>query len=312
MTESFKTAEHRGAQDSIMTADLSAASAFMATHARLLDRRRFQLLVGEADAGSVVAALDAYRNRDGGYGWGLEPDLRSPESQPGAALHAFEVFEDISPATASQSVGLCDWLESIALPDGGLPFALPVTSAAGCAPFWVQADATVSSLQITAVVAAAAHRVAASDPEVAAHPWLERATRYCFAAIEAMTDTPFALELAFAVQLVDAASTSHPEAVGLLDQLATRVPSSGMVHVAGGLDDEMMRALDFAPTPGGPARSLVAPDVIDAELQRLIDQQEDDGGWMVDFASYSPAAALEWRGHMTVRALSILRRNARL
>ncbi|MGH7866347.1 MAG: hypothetical protein ACREP9_01675 [Candidatus Dormibacteraceae bacterium] len=49
---------------------------------------------------------------------------------------------------------------------------------------------------------------------------------------------------------------------------------------------------------------------IAAELQRLAAQQQDDGGWPVDFASYSPAAALEWRGHMTVRAMSILQRNS--
>jgi hypothetical protein len=30
----------------------------------------------------------------------------------------------------------------------------------------------------------------------------------------------------------------------------------------------------------------------------------------LDFASYSPAAALEWRGHATVRGLTILKRNA--
>ena len=76
--------------------DLGAAAAFMAGHARILDRRRFQLLLGESDSDAVLAALDGYRNPDGGYGWGLEPDLRSPESQPGAALHAFEVFADVS------------------------------------------------------------------------------------------------------------------------------------------------------------------------------------------------------------------------
>jgi hypothetical protein len=32
----------------------------------------------------------------------------------------------------------------------------------------------------------------------------------------------------------------------------------------------------------------------------------------VDFENYSPAAELEWRGHMTVRAISILKRNGRL
>jgi hypothetical protein len=101
-----------------VTIDLSAAAAFMATHARVLDRRRFQLLLGETDPGAVLAAVDAYRNPDGGYGWGLEPDLRSTRSQPGAALHAFEVFEDITPATAGQAAELCDWLASVCLPDG--------------------------------------------------------------------------------------------------------------------------------------------------------------------------------------------------
>ena len=51
----------------------------------------------------------------------------------------------------------------MSLPDGGLPFALPVPDPAGCAPFWARRTPTESSLQITAVVAAAAHRVAAGD-----------------------------------------------------------------------------------------------------------------------------------------------------
>jgi len=292
--------------------NLDAASDFMATHARLLDRRRFDVVVHSAPPGEVLAALAAYRNADGGYSWGLEPDLRATESQPGPALHAFEVFEDIAPATTPQATELCAWLDSVALPDGGLPFALPVRSAAGCAPFWANADPTVSSLQITAVVAANAHRVAAHDPAVAGQTWLSRATDYCFEAIAAKGDDWFALELAFSVQLLDAAHATRPEAAELLTRLGERIPASGLVPVTGGIEGETMRPLDFAPFPDGPARRLFAPDTIDADLDRLASGQEDDGGWRVDFASYSPAAELEWRGHMTVRAISILKRNGRL
>jgi hypothetical protein len=290
--------------------DLNAASAFMATHARLLDRRRFDVLLHDAPADGALAALSAYSNPDGGYGWGLEADLRATESQPGAALHAFEVFEDIAPATTPRAVELCDWLASVSLPDGGLPFALPVSDGAGCAPFWAQADPTVSSLQITAVVTATAHRVAANDPAVAGHQWLTRATDYCLAAIEAMGDDPHALELTFALQFLDAVHDSHPEAADLIARLSRHIPASGLVHVGGGLEEEMMRPLDFAPDPDRPVRALFAPEAISAELERLVDQQQDDGGWPVDFANYSPAASLEWRGHMTVRALSILKRNS--
>jgi hypothetical protein len=290
--------------------DLDAAADFMATHARLLDRRRFDVVVRGAAPDAALAALEAHRNLDGGYGWGLEPDLRSTSSQPGPALHAFEVFEDVAPATSPRAIELCDWLDAHALADGGLPFGLPLDDAAGCAPFWARADPTVSSLQITAIVAAVAHGVAAHDPAVAAHPWLERATRFCLEASAAIGEDPFALELAYAIRLLDAAHGAHPEAADLVARLGRHIPPGGSMHVRGGLEDEMMRPLDFAPYPDGPARELFSPEAIDADLQRLVDGQRDDGGWAVDYASYSPAAALEWRGHITVRALSILKRNS--
>jgi hypothetical protein len=311
MAETFKTGRRgRGTIGGVI--DFDAASDFMTTHARLLDRRRFDILFRDAPPDGALAALGAYRNADGGYGWGLEPDLRARESQPGGALHAFEVFEDVAPATSPDAVALCDWLASATLPDGGLPFALPVASAAGCAPFWAGADPTVSSLQITSVVTTTAHRVAAHDPDVADHPWLARATDYCLAAAGALGDDPFAMTLAFAVQLLDAVHDVRPEADALLDRLAEHIPPSGLVHVTGGLEDEYMRPLDFAPLPDRPARRLFAPEAIAGELERLAGRQQDDGGWRVDFASYSPAAELEWRGHVTVKALSLLRANGML
>ncbi|MGC7095199.1 hypothetical protein ACPZ19_11080 [Amycolatopsis lurida] len=295
-----------------MTVDISRAAAFLAGHGRLLDRRRFELLVGKTGVDGVLAALDGYRNSDGGYGWGLEPDLRAPESQPGGALHAFEVFEDIAPTTSPRAVELCDWLASVTLPDGGLPFALPVADAAACAPFWADADPTTSTLQSTAFVAGTALRVAAHDPGVAAHPWLDRAVRYCFDAIGALDSAPHAIALSFAVRFLDAAHERYPEAPPLLARLGRFLPDTGLVPVEGGSEGETMRALNFASDPGGPAGRLLRPGVIEAELDALAGQQQEDGGWTVDFASYSPTAALDWRGYVTVGALLTLHRSGRL
>jgi hypothetical protein len=252
--------------------------------------------------------VDGYRNPDGGYGWGLEPDLRSRTSQPGGALHALEVFADVAPVTTDRARELCDWLTGVTNPDGGLPFALPVPDPAASAPFWVSA-APESSLQITAIVTATAHRVAATDPAVAADPWLTGATGYCLGAVRDLGPEPHAMVLAFAAQLLDAAAPTTPGAADLVDALRPHVPADGLLHVAGGADDELMRPLDFAPFPGGPGRSLFRPGVVDAELERLADAQQSDGGWPVDFDSYSPAATLEWRGHRTVQALVLLRAN---
>lgn len=294
-----------------MSHDRSAAASFMAGHARILDRRRFELLEGGGDVAGVLSALDAYRNPDGGYGWGLEPDLRSPESQPGAALHAFEVMAEIAPATTPRAAALCAWLESVTCGDGGLPFALPLGLPAATAPWWAGADPSVSSLQITSVSAAAAHRVAAHDPAVAAHPWLRRATAYCLEAIGALREPPGAYVLAFAVRFLDAVYESYPEAAELLARLGELVPADGRVPVEGGTADEALRPLDFAPYPDRPARELFAPGVIEADLDRLAAEQHEDGGWTVDYARISPAGALEWRGAITVWAMDVLRRNGR-
>jgi hypothetical protein len=289
-----------------MIADTAAATSFLATHGRVLDRRRLDLLLGGSATDGVLAALDGYRNPDGGYGWGLEPDLRSPESQPTGAMHAFEVMAEIGPATTPRAVELCDWLDDCSLADGGLPLALLVADPAGCAPWWAGVDPETSSLQMTAQVTATAHRVARHDARVADHPWLSRATAWCMDAIGSLDTEPHAYTLLFAVRFLDALGDGDGAAATLLDRLARFLPPDGVVPVQGGTEDESLRPLDFAPRPDGPARRLFGDDVIAAELDRLARQQQGDGGWVVDYAVASPAAALEWRGYATVAAVTVL------
>jgi hypothetical protein len=315
MSGSFKTAVRRSAHDCSMSIDLCAASAFMTTHARLLDRQRFRLLLGESGPDGVLAALEAYRNADGGYGWGLEPDLRAAESQPGGALHAFEAFAEVAPATSPRAAELCDWLAAASLADGGLPFALPIADAAGCAPFWAEADATVSSLHITSAVVAMAHRVAAHDPAVARHPWLADATRYCLGEIARLDEPRSALELLYVLGFLDVLAGSgggEPDAAAHLERMAAAIPASGELPVEGGAADENVRPLDVAPRPNRPVRRHLRPEAVAADLDRLAAGQADHGGWEVDYAAWSPAAALEWNGYATVRAVAVLRANGRL
>ncbi|WP_308487511.1 hypothetical protein [Microbacterium capsulatum] len=290
--------------------DLDRAASFLAAHARILDRRRFEALIHDDDAArhAIVRGLDAYRNADGGYGWGLEPDLRAPESQPAAALHALEALADAGPATSPHATALLDWLGAVTLPDGGLPFALPIADPAGCAPFWTQADPAVSSLQITAAVAAQAHRAARGDEAIRAHPWLQTATRYCFDAIREIDEEPFAYVLSFALAFLDETAETHAEAGELIGRLARFLPRDGALPVAGGAPGEAVHVLS---APARPVRAILDPRAVAAELDRLERTQLADGGWAVDFTSHSAAAALEWRGYTTVAALATLRRNGR-
>jgi hypothetical protein len=289
--------------------DVDAAVSFATGSARLLDRRRLDLLLGTGTPEAVLAALDGYANDDGGFGWGLEPDLRGPESQPAGAMHALEALNEAAATDSPRVPPLLDWLQRQTLRDGGLPFALPVREPTGTAPFWAGADPTASALQTTSQVAAQAHRLARERRDVADSPWLRTATDYCLAAIGRMDGAPPAHELLFALRFADAVHGVVPEADDLLDRLGRYLPADGTVPVAGGSAGEALRPLNFSPEPDGASRRLFAAGVIDADLARLAGEQQDDGGWRVDFPAYSPMAAVEWRGYATVDAVGILRRN---
>jgi hypothetical protein len=294
-----------------MAVDIELAREFMTSQARLLDRRRYEVLFGDADPESAVAALAGYANPDRGFGWALHPDLRSKSSQPVAAIHAFDVLEEIAPLTSPLAVSLCDWLDRVSLADGGLPFALPHADAAGSAPMWAGADPRQASLLITCAVCAIAHRVAVHDPAVAEHPWLARATEHCRRAIAALEQPTMAIEFRFVLQLQDAVHGKDGDSREL-ERLGALLPASGTMPVEGGAEGEAMRPLDFSPEPDRPLRAFLRDDVIADDLDRLVADQREEGGWDVDWAIYSPTAALEWRGDATVRALKVLKANGRL
>jgi hypothetical protein len=286
--------------------DIDKASDFMQSHARVIDRRRFELLTAGGDPDGAVAALAGYANPDGGFGWALEPDLRAAGSQPAGALHAFEVLEEIAPATSPLAVRLCDWLESVSLADGGLPFALPGAAGPGSAPWWASADHSRSSLHITSAVCGIAHCVARHDPAVAGHVWLARATAFCLREIAALERPPFAIALRFVLLFLDAVHDQSDDAARELERLGAWIPKSGAIPVVGGAEGEQIRPLDLSPEPGRPLRALLDPEVIAADTRRLAGEQQDDGGWDVDWSPSSPAAVLEWRGYATVGAVTIL------
>jgi hypothetical protein len=289
-----------------MAMDVDAAVSFVATHARILERRRLDLVLGHGSPGDVLAALDAYRNPDGGYGWALEPDMRSVTSQPVGAMHALEILADIRDTTSQRPVEVCDWLAEHAQPDGGMSFVLPFSDAAGSARHWVEGDVAASSLQMTTQLAAQAHRLARHRPDVADHPWLASATSYCLDAIDRTIETPHAYELMFAIRFLDAAATHDSRAGRSLDRLTRYVITDGPTPVTGGAEGEVLHLLDFTPYADGPSRASFPVDAVAKDLDRLAAQQLPDGGWTVDYVVYSSAAALEWRGCATVQAVTVL------
>jgi hypothetical protein len=283
--------------------DLHAAAQFIASHARLIDRRRFAFLAGDGSPEAVVRALAAYRNDDDGFGQ-LEPDVRAPSSQPLCALSALEILHEVQATDLSLATAALDWLQTVSNDDGGVPFVLPTAEGWPHAPWMQPQDPPGSSLLATAGIAAAAHRLGLD------HPWLAPATDYCWARTrDALTGDAYAFR--FVIDFLDAVP-ERERAAGELGAMAGRVPADGLLRVDGGTEGEALRPLDIAPRPDHMARGLFDDAVIERELERLAAEQQEDGGWTFTWLAWNPAVTWEWRGAVTVAALRTLRAYDRL
>src|SRR5580658_10512237 len=153
--------------------DFDAAATFIAVHARVVDRRRFGRLFGGGPAGPVRDAVAAYRNDDGGFGHGLEPDCRAPGSQPPAVEMAFRIMDEADAWDDALVRGACDWLAAVAPAEGGAAFVEAGPQALDGwphAPWWVPEADHPASLTPTGLISGTLHARGVG------HPWLDRAT----------------------------------------------------------------------------------------------------------------------------------------
>lgn len=282
-----------------MTIDVQAAENFIWSTARLVDRHRYSFLFKGGRAEPVIDALRGYRNPDGGFGHGLEPDLRSPESQPAPTLYALEILNEVGASEHEMTRGARDWIASIADRDGSVPMALPGLDDYPHAPWYETAPASILTLGLAATQYAA-H---ATDDA-----WLTPATDWCWRSIEQPEEQPSGYWLKYALAFLDAVpdeDRAHAALHSLRGTAETVVPVAGA-------EGEALRPLDLSPKPESRSRELISQAAIEDHLDLVESEQLEDGGWMFDWLAWSPAQACDWRGNVTLRALTWLRDNGRI
>lgn len=284
-----------------MNINVEAAEQFVNANARLIERHRLAVLLHDAPVEPVIDALRAYRNPDGGFGHGLEPDVRCPGSQTAAVLHALEVLADVGALDDPMVADATEWVAAVAEPDGGVTNVLPSASGHPHAPWMTP---TRGSGFLTYAIAAKLWQAGS------AHPWLSRATQWCWAELEG-TDDVGGYTLGFALGFVDAVPDPR-RAAAAVERLRPMLAPDGTVPVLGGVEGEKLTPLDLSGRPGAPSRALFTTDQIEADLDRVEGGQLDDGGWDFDFLHWSAGQAVEWRGLATLRALATLEANGRL
>ena len=205
-----------------MPVDFAAAERFILANARLLDRHRVAVLLHEAPVAPVLDALRAYRNPDGGFGHALEPDVRSPASEPSSTLHALRVLAEIEALDDAMVAGAAAWLATIAEPDGGVPFLLPTAADHPLAPFLKPSP---GSSFLTCALAGALWHAGSHEP------WLARATEWCWAEL----DDPAGLHaygVKCALEFLDAVPDEQ-RARAALERLRPQLDPDGSIPVRG-------------------------------------------------------------------------------
>jgi len=283
-----------------MPVDVAAAKQFVWSTARLLDRHRYALLFGDGPRELVLEALRGYRNADGGFGHALEPDLRSPESQPAPTLYALEALEEADAMRDRLARDAMAWVASVADSDGGIPFALPGYEDYPHSPWWSPQPGSFLTFAIAAVLLRSGVR---------GNAWLERASEWCWRSIDS-TEEPSGYWLLHACAFLDAVPDDR-RANEALATLKSRV-SPEVLTPSSGTEGEALRPLDISPNPGSRSRVLFDQAAIDAHLDKIEADQQEDGGWMFDWLAWSPAQTTDWRGNVTIEALLHLRRHGRL
>ena len=282
-----------------MTIDPQAARLFVLRHGRVLERRVYDALFELGDPAGVAAALAAYQNADGGFGHGLEPDKRVPTSQALDVEIAFERLVSVNVRAPKMVEAACNWLTTISAPSGAVPILMPDIADYPRAGHWTATEYP-AGLNPTCGIAAHANTMQIS------HPWVQRATEYCFAELESGRVEAEGHSLLGVTKFLASAPDPRRSAAGAR-RVQAALETATFFKLDATSDAYGVTPLQFAPTPDSMAAAWFGADIVNPHLDALEAGQQPDGGWDIAWEPVSDATRSEWRAIRTVEALHTLR-----
>ncbi|WP_439679552.1 hypothetical protein [Embleya sp. MST-111070] len=306
---------------------IDRAERFLWASGRVLEQRRFAYLFGtgkpaepgadgertaraEPDRAGLLAALAGYRTPDGAYAYGLEPDVRGPESQPATLRTTMPILAEADALHGPDTARLCDWLAGVAGDAGGVPPALPGLRDYPHPPWLIVPDPPVPGLIPTGWIVGPLLRAGVE------HPWLPAATEFCRTTIEELRTThPYEVEAAVTfldgvpdrrwarTQARRLGELVREQRLVLLDPAHPEQTRLAPGYAVG----EYHLPHDFAPHPESLAREWFTDAELRRGLRALAAAQEEDGGWPLRWAEWSPTVRAEARPAITIDALNVLR-----
>lgn len=279
--------------------DFGKAADFIWTNGRLLERRILEYFFYNGSSGQILDALKAYQNMDGGFGNALEPDLRTPDSQPLFIEFGMRILYECHIRDSEIAYKACDFISSYADLNQGIPSIFTSSRNYPRAEHWNNPNSEQPSFnRLTGLVGLISW-------QGIQHPWLNGAIDTCLKDIASQSyEDSHTILNAFCL-LESVAQTQEVEK--LYQKLSDELFKANFFCYEAQSREYGLTPLDFSPTPTSYCRRIFSDEIIDDHLKELASQQTDDGGWQIQWEPPGEMARLEWRGYKTLKALITLK-----
>ncbi|MCY4436646.1 MAG: hypothetical protein OXE05_04855 [Chloroflexi bacterium] len=287
--------------------------AYVKEQGRDLDRALLRYYFEGGSAEDVLTALAAYQNDDGGFGHGLEPDLRTPASSVIATTVAFQSFRSLGIAADHPLVcrGLDYLLATYDESRQVWSIIPPEVEGAPHAPWWdfAASEAGFGGFLINPRVEIVGylHDYRAAVPV----DLLQSTTQAVFAHLNSLPDEMEMHDLICFVSLAETEALPRELKDRIWMKLA-KAAEHGVAREPEQLTGYVLKPLYVVSSPDAPLADALADEVA-MNLDFEIDQQGADGAWSPNFSwgEQHPEAweiaKREWQARMTLKNLRVLR-----
>ena len=285
--------------------NFSKARDYIISNARILERRLFQFYFENGNNEGVFHAVYAYRNSDGGFGHGMEPDTASPESQPLFSIMALETLDEVGYLT--KEIILKDFMpyfESITTEKGGIPWMFKPKSDYPC-------EGHFKTVKEWAALSTTAPLLGVLEKYDIDNPWMHKAEEFVWSEFERIQNKHVFCYLCVPRWLTFLTNTrSKEKATKRINKLKKWILEDGVICMdkldkGWGLYGKP-HSLNYANSSESPFYSLFTKETIESDLETLIKKQNDNGSWDTWYG-ISEGTKLEWTGIQTLATLKTLK-----
>ena len=278
---------------------------FILTNARMIERRLFEFHFGKGNPEGVFHAIYAYRNTDGGFGHGMEPDTASPESQPLFSIMALETLDEIG--YLNRELILKDFMpyfKSITTEKGGIPWMFRPKSEYPCGDHF-------NTVNEWAAISTTAPLLGILEKYKIDIPWMKKAEQFVWDEIERIKEKHVFCHLCVPRRLMFLQHTKNRiKAEKAMEDLKKWIVADGVLCKDKSDDGWGLygkpHSLSYVPYPGSILNPIFSKETIESDIEGLIKKQKNDGRWDTWYG-ISEGTKLEWAGIQTLWTLKLLK-----